>query len=170
MGKGDIPKETFEDSCNLCIQFLRGIARNKLRICSTKGSGGGVTKAEIGNLLDNLRIGILSTLSTQMDTSQVKQKQLELDRTMAIFCSKCRKKHLERERPLNSIEECAICELNHATSSCPSLPGLKAIFQGTGEEQSNCTSWDPRSHGSLSHRWRIKGCTQIHLSISIIAI
>ena len=85
-------------------------------------------KVEIRNLLDNLRMDILSTLSTQMDTLQVKQKQLELDRTMAIFYPMCRKKHPERECPLNSIEECAICELNHATSSCPSLPGLKAVF------------------------------------------
>jgi len=88
-------------------------------------------KAEIKNLLDNLRIDILSTLSAHMDMLQVKQKQLELDKTMAIFCTKCRKKHPEREFPLNSIEECAICELNHATTSCPSLLGLKAVFQGT---------------------------------------
>ena len=32
-----------------------------------------------------------------MDTLQVKQKQLELDRTMAIFCPKCRKKHPKME-------------------------------------------------------------------------
>lgn len=67
-----------------------------------------------------------------MYTLQVKQKQLELDRTMAIFCTKCRKKHLERECPLNSIEECAICELNHATGSFPSLPISKVVFQGIG--------------------------------------
>jgi hypothetical protein len=53
---------------------------------------------------------------------------------MAIFCPMCRKKHPKRECPLNSIEECAICELNHATSSCPSLPGLKVVFQGTGKD------------------------------------
>jgi hypothetical protein len=45
----------------------------------------------------------------------------------------CRKKHPEREFPLNSKEECAICELNHAKSSCPSLLGLKVVFQGTGK-------------------------------------
>ena len=91
-------------------------------------------KAEIRNLLDNLRTDILSTLSAQMDTLEVKQKQLELDKTMAIFYPKCRKKHPKRECPLNSIEECTICELNHATSSCPSFPGLKVVFQGTGED------------------------------------
>jgi len=53
---------------------------------------------------------------------------------MAIFFPKCRKKHPKRECPFNSIEECTICELNHATSSCPSFPGLKVVFQGTGED------------------------------------
>jgi len=134
VGKGYISKESFKVICELCIQCLRGLARNRQGIRSTKGSGGGVTKAEIRKLLDNLRTDILSTLLVQMDTLQVKQKLLELDRTMAIFFPKCRKKHPERECPLNSIEECAICELNHATSSCPSLPGLKALFQGTGED------------------------------------
>jgi len=59
---------------------------------------------------------------------------MELERTLAIFCSKCRKKHPQRKCPLNFVEECAICELNNPTSSFPSLLGLKAIFQGIGEE------------------------------------
>ena len=134
VGKGDISKESFEGICELCIQCSRGLARNRQGICSVKGYGGGFTKAEIGNLLDNMRTNILSTLSTRMDTLQVKHKQLELDRTMVIFCPTCRKKHPERECPLNSIEEFAICELNHATSSCPSILGLKAVFQGTGKD------------------------------------
>jgi len=69
-----------------------------------------------------------------MDTLQVKQKQMELEKNMAIFCPRCRKKHPPRECPLNSMEECAICELSHAASSCLFLPRLKAVFQGTGEE------------------------------------
>lgn len=59
---------------------------------------------------------------------------MELERTLAIFFSKCRKKHPKREFPLNSVEECAICELNNPKISCPSLLGLKEIFEGIGEE------------------------------------
>lgn len=129
--KGDISKEDFDTICEFFIQCSRGVARNKRGIRSTKVSGGGVTKAKIGNLLDSLRIDILSTLSEQMDTLQIKQQQLELERTMVVFCPTCRKKHPHRECSLNSVEECAICELKHATSSCSSLPGLKAVFQGT---------------------------------------
>jgi len=91
-------------------------------------------KAKIGNLLDNLRSDILSTLSTQMDTLQVKQKNMKLEKNMVIFCLNCKKKHPPRKCPLKSMEECEICKLSHATNSCPSLQGLKVIFQGIGEE------------------------------------
>jgi len=59
---------------------------------------------------------------------------MELARTLAIFFSKCRKKHPQRQCPLKSLKECAIYELNNPTISCPSLLGLKAIFEGIGEE------------------------------------
>jgi hypothetical protein len=72
VGKGDISKESFEGICELCIQFSRGLARNRQGIHSKKGSGGGVMKAQIGNLLNNLRTYILSTLLAHMDTLQVK--------------------------------------------------------------------------------------------------
>ena len=64
----------------------------------------------------------------------MKQKQLEKERAMEIVCLKCKKDHLEREFSLKYIEKCDICELNHVTSSCPSLLGLKAVFQGVGED------------------------------------
>jgi hypothetical protein len=69
---------------------------------------------------------------------------------MAIFCLTCIKKHPERECPLNSIEECAIYEINHATSSCPSLSSLKAVFQGMGKDMEQLylmwsrKPWKPR--------------------------
>jgi len=63
VGKGDISKENFDTIYELCIQCSRGVARNKQGIQSTKVSGGGVTKVEIGNLLDSLRTNILSALS-----------------------------------------------------------------------------------------------------------
>ena len=59
---------------------------------------------------------------------------MELEKTMAILCPQCIKKHPLKEFPLNIVEACVICEQTHATSSCPSLPGLKAFFQGASEE------------------------------------
>lgn len=41
------------------------------------------------------------------------------------------KKHALRECPLDAkiVETCMICLENHETKGCPSIPGLKAIFQ-----------------------------------------
>jgi hypothetical protein len=164
------PRRSFEDICKLCIQCSRGLARNNKGSVQQKGSGGGVTKEEIGNLLDNLRTDILSTLSAQDGHLASKTKAARIGQDYGVFCPKCRKKHPERECPLNSIEECAICELNHATSSCPSLPGLKAVFQGMGEDMEQLylmgsrKPWQPRPPmGNQGMYW-------IHLSILIIVI
>ena len=80
-------------------------------------------------------LDILSTLSAQMDTLQEKQKQMELEKTMAIFCPQCREKHPLNECPLNTVEAYAICEQTHVISACPLFPRLKAVFQGASEER-----------------------------------
>ena len=48
-------------------------------IRDNKISGGGITRAEIGNLLEDLKINILGTLTTQLDIMQAKQKQAEAE-------------------------------------------------------------------------------------------
>jgi hypothetical protein len=50
------------------------------------------SRVELGNLLDNFKIGILISLSSQLDILQTKKKQDEENATLAFFCSKCRKK------------------------------------------------------------------------------
>jgi len=39
----------------------------------------GVTRIEIGNLLENFKTDILGTLTTQLDIMQAKQKQMEAE-------------------------------------------------------------------------------------------
>jgi len=39
----------------------------------------GVTRAEIGNLLENFKTDILGTLTTQLDIMQAKQKKMEAE-------------------------------------------------------------------------------------------
>jgi len=109
-GKGDISKEDFDSICKFFIQCSLGATRNKQGIKTSKTSNRGITKEKIGNLLDNLKTNILSTLSSHMDMLQEKQKQMELERTMAIFFPQCMKKHPLKEFPLNTVETCAICE------------------------------------------------------------
>lgn len=83
-------------------------------------AGAGVTSAEMGNLFENFKTDILSTLPSQLDVLQAKKKQEEVEKALAMFCSKCRKKHPLRECPANTIEVCRICEVDHSADQCPS--------------------------------------------------
>ena len=85
-------------------------------------------------LLENFKTDILGTLTTQLDILQAKQKQMEAEQNLAIFCPKCRKKHSHKECPLDAVQTCAICTKDHLTESCPSLPGLKAVYKEAEEE------------------------------------
>jgi hypothetical protein len=77
---------------------------------------------------------MLSSFASQIDTLQIKKKQAEAEAALAIFCSKCREKHPRRECPLDRMPICTICEKDHETQQCPSLPGIKAALQPTEEE------------------------------------
>lgn len=51
-----------------------------------------------------------------------------MEKALVMFCSKCRKKHALSECPVDSIEVCRICEAEHFTHQCPSLPEIKAAY------------------------------------------
>jgi hypothetical protein len=57
-------------------------------------------KNEIGGLLEDMKIDILHSLSMQMDTLQIKKKQEEVEKALAIFFPKCTKRHPRNEFPL----------------------------------------------------------------------
>lgn len=108
---------------------------------------------EIGNLLENFKTNILGTLTMQLDIMQAKQKQAEAEKNLAIFCPRFRKKHSHKEFPLDAVQACAICTKDHSTESCPSLPGLKAIYKEAEEEPelvyllNQCRQWQPQQLG-----------------------
>ena len=77
---------------------------------------------------------MLSSFASQMDTLQIKKKQAEAEAALSIFCSQCRDKHPRRECPLDRKPICTICDKDHDTQNCPSLPGIKAALQPTDEE------------------------------------
>jgi hypothetical protein len=120
MGKGDIYQETYDNIVQLCIRCLRGSTQTKswMQTPLTRNSNissRGVTRDEFGNLLENFKTDILSTLTIQLDVLQDKQKQAEAEQTLAIFFHRCRKKHGPREFPLDVVRVCAICAKDHAT-------------------------------------------------------
>ena len=79
MGKGDIYQEIFANIIDLCIRSSRDSTRLKsverdMITRDSKTFGGGITRAEIGNLLEDFKNDILGTLTTQFDIMQDKQK------------------------------------------------------------------------------------------------
>jgi hypothetical protein len=161
LGKGDISKESYDEIVNLCKRCSRGAANKSKSRDSTysrvqKSASGGATRAEIGNLLEEFKTEMLSSFASQIDTLQVKKKQAEAEAALAIFCSKCREKHPRRECPLDKVPICTICDKDHETQQCPSLPGIKAALQPTEEEAeavyllTQRRQWQPRGQGTNS--------------------
>ena len=77
--KGDISKESYQDILTLWRRSSRRTSQIRPQPNDTfsrvqKSANGGVTRAEIGNLLDNFKTDILSNLTSQLDILQVKQK------------------------------------------------------------------------------------------------
>jgi hypothetical protein len=169
LGKGDISKEPYDVIVNLCKRCSRGAARNISSGRDTtfsrvqKSANGGATRAEIGNLLEDFKTEMLSSFASQMDTLQIKKKQAEVEAALSIFCPQCRDKHPKRECPLDRKTICTICDKDHDTQNCPSLPGIKAALQPTDEEaeavylMTQRRQWQPRGQGMNSNmpfnRW-----------------
>jgi len=139
MGKGDISQLPLNDIGELCVHLSRGKSktgkgpRDPSLVRVNKSATGSVSRAKIGNMLDEFKIDILGSLSEQLDTLKIQNKQKTEADALAIFCPKCRqkKKHALRECPLDVkiVETCIICSENHETKGFPSIPGLKAVFQ-----------------------------------------
>ena len=136
LGEGDISKEYFKKIMELCKRYSRGSSRNnrwdkrdKLERDvfdrTQKSSNGGAAHAEIGNLLENFKTEMMSSISSKIDVLKAKQKQAVEDLTLGVFCHRCRKNHLLREFPLDKVEVCQLCELNHDMKECLSLPQVK---------------------------------------------
>jgi ribosomal protein L44E len=115
LSSGDVHQKPFAEIADYCRRYSRGQAKTGKGprdpfSRNTKQSSGTVTRTELGNLLENFKTKILSTISNQLDTLKLKKKQEE-EVALAIFCHRCRKKHSEKECPLNVIEICGLCTL-----------------------------------------------------------
>lgn len=78
MGKGDISNLPFNEIADLCQKYSRGRSKARRRDVSSKAAKsatGGVTRAEIGRLLENFKTDLLSTLGTQVDVLKANKKK-----------------------------------------------------------------------------------------------
>ena len=87
-------------------------------------------KGEIGNMLEDFKSEMLQNVSLQLDTMHIKREEEEAERTSAILCPRCTRRHLRNECPLNSIEIFSFYEENHSTDKFASIPRLKVVYQG----------------------------------------
>ena len=100
---------------------------------------------ELDNLLENFETDILGAMGSQLDSLQAKKRKVEERETMSIFCPRCRKKHPQRECPLNNIFVCHIYTEEHPIDNCPSFPRLKSIYKsGDVAKTSRRNPWKPR--------------------------
>jgi hypothetical protein len=65
----------------LCRKYSRGTSKNRKRTKRYTGknkgktAGSGVTREEIGNMLEDFKTDILSSLSSQLDTLQIEEEE-----------------------------------------------------------------------------------------------
>jgi hypothetical protein len=71
---------------------------------------------------------IFHCLSIKMDMLQIKKKQEEAEKALAIYLPKCTKRHPRNECPQEFIYVCGICEENNPTNNFHYFPGLKSTF------------------------------------------
>ena len=77
---------------------------------------------------------MMSSISSEIDVLGEKKKQAIEDLTLGVIYPKCRKKHPVKECPLNKVEVCQLCELNHDTKECPSLPQVQVVLQASAPD------------------------------------
>ena len=74
MAHGDVSYKSFEDIVELCKKYSRSKAKTRKGVRVVKSSSEGITRLELGNLLENFKTDILGTISAQMDTLNIKKK------------------------------------------------------------------------------------------------
>jgi len=99
-GKGDISQLPLNDIGELCVHLSRGKSKTGKRprdpslVRVNKSTTGSVSRAKIGNMLDEFNIDILGSISEQIDTLKLQNKKKTEADALAIFFSKCRKNML----------------------------------------------------------------------------
>ena len=153
MAFGDVSHKSFAQIGEMCRNYSRSrgeVGRNlrepyNRNLKGNTPSSGGVTRIELGNLLENFKTDILGAMGSQLDALQAKKRQEEEHAAMSMFCTRCITKHPQWEFPLNNISVCHICTEEHAIDDFPSLPGLQAIYKsGDISETSRRPPWQPR--------------------------
>ena len=132
MGTCNVFQLAYDDICELCRRYSRGNFKTgnnssnhyfqSLKYAARKR----VIGAEINNLFE------IPKADSQLGVLQDTKKQEEIREA--------------RDFPLDSIESCGICDLNHSIDHCPSLPRMKETYQrdlgvAANSLQQSCQPW-----------------------------
>jgi hypothetical protein len=80
MELGDISHKPFSEMCEMCKNYSRSRDKTGKNVRDPYNrslkpvSSGGIMRAEKGNLLENFKTNILSTIGSQLDTLKLKRK------------------------------------------------------------------------------------------------
>lgn len=100
MGKGDISQLPLNDIGELCVHLSRGKfkmgkgPRDPSLVRINKSATGLVSREEIGNMFDEFKTDILGSISEQIDTLKLQNKQKTRADALAILCPKHKKNML----------------------------------------------------------------------------
>ena len=103
MAVGNISHKKFAQIGEMCKNYSRsrGKVTKKFRepfsrnIRGNVPSSRGITRVEIGNLLENFKTDILGAMGSQLDALQAKKRQDEEQAAMSIFCPRCTLLHFD---------------------------------------------------------------------------
>ena len=95
IGKGDISKLSFDDIYDICRNYSQShrSIRGHTSKFSTMGNTSGVSKCELGSLLEDLKIDLLNHMGKQIDTLYSHRKHEEVEKALVVYFPTCRKKH-----------------------------------------------------------------------------
>jgi hypothetical protein len=102
MGGGDVSQLEYDIILELCHKYSRGTSKTgkgprDILTRTGKTVGGGVTRVDIKNMLEDFKTDILSSLSSQLDTLQMKKKKEETKLSFGhIFPKMQNEKPMER--------------------------------------------------------------------------
>ena len=126
---GDIYQLPYEDIKTMFRNHYRAARkrgrRNHLSASTT------FSKHEFANQMEDLKSEMRQTITMQLDTFRIQQNKEEAKKALAIFCPRCMRKHPKNECPLHAVEVCFVCEDDHPTNQCSTLPRFKAMYLGT---------------------------------------
>ena len=94
MASDDISHKPFAQIGEMCRNYsrIRGKVERNLwepynrNLKGNTPSSGGVTRMELGKLLENFKTDILLEMGSQLDSLQTKKRQEEEHASMSIFC------------------------------------------------------------------------------------